>query len=272
MNFLCISNYFNDLDWLLEYNNPHVIYHKTWNGVFEDIKGLKVIQPLELEEKYPTFNIKNGSQNGYNIYDYLSFIIENYENLPDVTAFIKGNLIGRHISKVIFDKLIHNKYFTCIEDWKSHDKKQRSLQNNYAMFSCDGGWMEKNTDWYLNRPNQTIKFFNSYNQFLSFCFKDPVYPKYIRFPPGANFIVPKENILKYQKIFYQNLIKFVEYSRLPSEAHILERALYTIWNCNFEVSESMKQPLDSNNLPSPEKLGFTPRRFALKLRQFLLKN
>ena len=34
------------------------------------------------------------------------------------------------------------------------------------------------------------KYFKNYNDFLRFCFKDPILPKYVRFPPGGNFVVP----------------------------------------------------------------------------------
>ena len=32
---------------------------------------------------------------GENIYDMMRFIVENYDNLPDVAVFIKGNLFSR---------------------------------------------------------------------------------------------------------------------------------------------------------------------------------
>ena len=38
MNFLCISSYNNNLDLLKKYNNPHLIYDKTWEGGFKDNK------------------------------------------------------------------------------------------------------------------------------------------------------------------------------------------------------------------------------------------
>ena len=241
MNFLCISNYNNDLDWLKDYPNPHVIYDKTWNGGILDNNNSGILPPTNLKDKYPTYNIINGSPNGYNISDYMSFIIDNYDSLPDVVAFIKGNIFPRHLSKESFDKVINNKCFAMIEDWRYHDPNQGALQNGYAMISCDGGWMETNDSWYLNHPKHPTKYFKSYNSFLQFCFKDPVLPKYIRFPPGGNFVVPKEYILKYDKVFYQNLLTFTDHSRVSGEGQMIERALYTIWMCNFDVADTMKK-------------------------------
>lgn len=241
MNFLCISSYNNDLEWVKNYPNPHLIYDKVWNGGVTDNDNSGVIPPSNLKKKYPDYNITNGSPNGYNISDYMTFIIDHYESLPEVTCFIKGNTVGRHVSQEVFDRIINNQTFTPIEDWRMHDSNQLSLQNGYAMFSCDGGWMEFNDSWYLNHPKHPIKYFTNYNDFLKFCFKDPVIPKYIRFPTGGNYIVPRQNILKYDKVFYKNLLTFTDHSRVSGEGQMIERALFTIWMCNFEVADTMKE-------------------------------
>jgi len=241
MNFFCISNYNNNLDWLSGYPNPHLIYDKTWAGGIVDNDNSGLIPPSNLKERYPNYNIVNGDPNGYNISDYMTFIIDHYDSLPDVVAFLKGNTIERHVSKEYFDRVIDNKCFTLLEDWKEHDPNQTALQNGYAMFSCDGGWMETNDSWYLNHPKHPTKYFKSYNDFLNFCFVDPVHPKYIRFPPGANFIVPKEYILKYNKIFYENLRTFTRHTRVSGEGQMIERALYTIWIGNYQVADTMKE-------------------------------
>jgi len=241
MNFLCISNYNNDLDWVSDYPNPHLIYDKTWAGGVIDNDNSGLIPPSNLKEKYPSYNITNGDPNGYNISDYMTFIIDHYDNLPEVVCFVKGNTIGRHVSKEVFDRLINNKCFTPIEDWRSHDPNQQALLNGYAMISCDGGWMETNDSWYLNHPKHPTRYFQNYNDFLKFCFKDPVLPKYVRFPPGGNFVVPKEYILKYDKIFYQNLRTFTRHTRVSGEGQMIERALFTIWIGNFEVANTMRE-------------------------------
>jgi len=240
MNFLCISNYNNNLDWISEYPNPHLIYDKTWAGGVLDNDNSETLPPSNLKENYPQYNITDGDPNGYNISDYMTFIIDYYDNLPDVIAFLKGNTIGRHVSKEYFDRVINTRCFVCLEDWKEHDPNQQALQNGYAMFSCEGGWMETNDSWYLNHPKHPTKYFKNYNDFLDFCFVDAVHPRYVRFPPGANFIVPKEYILKYKKVFYENLKTFTRHTRVSGEGQMIERALYTIWMCNYEVADTMK--------------------------------
>ena len=239
MNFFCISSYNNDLDWVKNYPNPHLIYDKAWNGGFIDNDESVMLPPSNLKERYPEYNVTNGSPTGYNISDYMTFIIDHYDNLPDVTVFIKGNTIGRHVSQEYFDRVINNKTFTIIEDWREHANNP-ALLNGYTMFSCDGGWMEINDSWYLNHPKHPTKYFRNYNDFLKYCFKDPVLPRYVRFPPGGNYVVPKDHILKYDKIFYQNLRTITDHHRVSGEGQMIERALYTIWMCNFEVADTIK--------------------------------
>lgn len=244
INFFCISNFNNDLDWVKEYPN-HIIYDKTWNSELLSSDILYSYEAIDLKKKYPNYNIVKSSINGYNIYDYLTFIIDYYELLPNVIVFCKGNTFPRHVSKDKFKQLVQLKCFAPIEDWKSHDQNQPSLHNGIAMFSSDGGWMEYNNSWYLNHPNHPIKYFSNYNDFIQYCFVDAVIPKYLRFPPGANFVVPKEYIYKYDKIFYKNLRLFVEHSQLSGESHLLERSLYTIWMSNYEITENMKIDLST---------------------------
>jgi hypothetical protein len=241
LNFFCISNYNNNLDWVKDYPN-HIIYDKTWDASLLENASYP-FEVVDLYKKYPNYNIVKSSINGYNIYDYLTYIIDHYDDLPNIIVFCKGNTFPRHVSEEKFRQLVKLKCFAPIEDWKAHDPNQPSLQAGIAMFSSDGGWLEINNSWYLNNPIHPIKYFQTYNDFMLYCFTDPVLPKYVRFPPGGNFIVPKEHIYKYDKVFYKNLRLFVEHTQLSGESHLIERALYTIWMCNYEVTENMKTDL-----------------------------
>jgi len=213
MNFLCISNHNNDVSWVKKYQNEYIIYDRSDNDSF--VNGL---------------NYKKSPNIGYNIYDMLRFIIENYEWLPDCTVFCKGNIFPRHISKEKFDFLIDKNYFTCLFDYKLH-----SL-NDWNMFTSEGNYAEINNSWYMN-DRKPFKYFSNYNDFINLIFKDPVIPKYITFCPGANYIVPEQNILKYPVQFYKMLQKIISHHPFAAESHLLERALYTIWNCNYELSD-----------------------------------
>tara|TARA_Y100000034_G_C6828279_1_gene373655 strand:+ start:305 stop:985 length:681 start_codon:yes stop_codon:yes gene_type:complete len=217
LNFFCISNHNNCLSWIDDYLNDYIVYDRSDSDDY--CEGL---------------NYKKSPNMGYNIYDILTFIIENYDNLPEHTTFLKGNIFPRHINKRKFEQLKDSKTFTPLFDPSLHAPEFPT-----SMFSSDGLWSEINNSWYMTNT----KYFKNYNDFLKFCFIDSIEPLYITFAPGANYAVPRENILKYDKIFYKNLKTFVSWDTFCSEAHMIERFLYSFWLSNFEVNSGMKKLL-----------------------------
>lgn len=155
---------------------------------------------------------------GYNIYDYMDYIINNYDNLPNVVLFGKDNMLERHITQKEFDKLKNNKEFTPL--LTQEHKTDRTI----SMY-IDGLYYEKNDSWYLN--SYPSKYYSSYGDFAK-DFNLPS-PPYLGFAPGACYIVPKENILKHPKEYYQRLKDLVSWHQTPAEAHLIERSLYNIW-------------------------------------------
>ena len=77
---------------------------------------------------------------------------------------------------------------------------------------------EINTRWYLI-PHPARKA-NELFDLLDLNDKD-----YLAFAPGSNYILPKENILKYSKEFYIKLRNYLKWSVYPGEAQIMERGL-----------------------------------------------
>jgi hypothetical protein len=226
-NFLVISNYNNDIRWVPDVTDNYLIYDQSKDPQFpETIDKSKVIK---------------SKHSGHNLSDYFRFILDHYDNLPEITIFGKGNMFPRHVRREYFEHVMNNNYFTPIEDPKMHNPVWPK-----GFFSSDGGFNEINNSLYLKAPGHPLKYFDDYNEFLKFCFKNPILPRYVRFPPGAMFILPKAHILKYPKVFYENLLEISSYALFPGEAYIIERALYTIWVGNFEVNKNMLQPIDPN--------------------------
>jgi len=254
-NFICISSFNDDLSWFEKFDYPHVIYDKCCKGIKKTKYFPYEIPPSNLCKKYPSLNIKNGEVGGYNINEYLRYIIENYYNLPDNIVFIKGSIIDRHVSLSFLKSVLDNKYLTSIEQWNINYSKHNNFFDKSYFITSDGGWSEINNNWYLNKRKHPNKFFNNFNTFMNFIFESYINPKYIRFCPGANFIVPKFNILKYDLVFYKNLKYIIDYSQLSGESHILERALLSIWNTEYKVSEIMKTPFNENTVfPKKENI------------------
>ncbi len=155
-NFICISSFNADLEWFKNFNYPHVIYDKCHAGIKKSKYFPIEIKPSYLKKKYPQFNIINSEIEGYNINDYLNFIINNYDSLPEIIVFIKGNLLERHVSLNYLISIIDNNYFTSIEEWRN--KININLNQRNSFISSDGGWVEKNDNWYLNKPKHPNKY------------------------------------------------------------------------------------------------------------------
>jgi hypothetical protein len=223
-NFLVVNQYKYDVSWVKDYTNNYMIYDKGNTEVISD-------------------KVRSLPNVGHNIHTYLHHIVENYEKLPEVTIFVKGDVFPRHCKKEKFLQVMNNKTFTSLESYEHVDTSPSSAMR----LTSDGGYLEINNSWYV--PHHVSRHFRNYNEFLSTIFKEPVHPEWVRFAPGANYIVPRENIIKYEKRFYEKLISFIDYvptreecinkSDIPAECHIIERALYTIWNGTFEVREDL---------------------------------
>tara|TARA_Y100000593_G_scaffold18923_1_gene37721 strand:+ start:610 stop:1311 length:702 start_codon:yes stop_codon:yes gene_type:complete len=223
-NFLVVNQYRYDVSWVEKYTDNYVIYDK---GDTED-EGEKVI-------KLPNI--------GHNLHTYFHHIIENYDSLPDVLIFVKGDVFPRHCKEDKFLRVINNDEFTTLESYEDVD----TSANSAMRLTSEGGYMEINNSWYV--PNHVSRHFKNYNQFLKTIFVNPDIPQWVRFAPGANYIVPKENILRYEKRFYEKLNSYIDYDaseeecagreKIPAECHIIERALYTIWTSNYKVREEI---------------------------------
>jgi hypothetical protein len=254
-NFLVISNFHNDISWIPNYTSNYIVYDKSTNAP----------HPPKLKKA----NVVLSPNVGYNLYDYFTFIIDNYDKLPACTIFAKGNVFPRHVSKQYFERIMNNEYFTPIEDYRMHKEQWPT-----SFFSADGGFCELNTSWYLQY--HPTKYFSNYNDFLAFCFKEPVFPRYIRFAPGANYIVPRANILKYPKVLYENLRTIVSHAKLPGEAHIIERALYTLWTSSFQLNDTMLAVFHADSVVRTERSRFTlrqrvQRRIVAEVEKILTK-
>jgi len=221
-NFLVVNQYHYDVSWVENYTDNYIIYDKGDTEV-----------PSEKVIKLPNV--------GHNLHTYFHHIVENYDNLADVTIFVKGDVFPRHCKEEKFARLANSKEFESLESYEHVDTSPSSAMR----LTEDGGYMEINNSWYV--PHHVHRYFSNYNAFLNTIFVNPQFPQWVRFAPAANYVVPRENILKHEKRFYEKLMSFIDYSaspqecagrqNIPAECHIIERALYTIWTSNYNVRE-----------------------------------
>ena len=219
-HFFCISYYDGELNWIKELNpSQYIIYNKSNFTLPKEFKNIK---------------IKNV---GYNLYSYLIFIIDNYDNLPETIVFCKNNIFERHVDKKYFETLIEKEIFTSIE------KESYKLKSPASLRLSDYEFNEINSSWY--KYNYKRQYFANYNEFHSFIFQTNHFPQYLSFSPGANYLVRRENILLRTKQFYQNLLLFISHSQFSCESHYLERSLKIIWNSSLESNKIMNKEIKS---------------------------
>lgn len=192
-----VSRYNQDVDYIKEYTDDVVIYDRS-------------------EERLPgTIAVENI---GTDIADKFQFIIDNYHDLPDVALYTKANLM-KYISKEEFELVKDNTTFTPLltQNHKVYDP---------VCYYKDGLYHELNNLWFAY-PGTLKKEENAeeLQRLLG------IYGKsYLPFAPGSNYIIPKENILKHPKDLYYKLRDYLMWDRYPSEAFIIERGLFTLWN------------------------------------------
>ena len=188
-----ISRFNHDTAWIKDYTDNYVIYDRSEVPV----DGAIVVPNI-----------------GTDWYDKLGWIIENYDNLPDVALLTKCNIF-KYITPEEFELIKDNKTFTPI------------LTQNHKVYEpicryVDGMYEERNNMWYLRaHPTKIEPLILA--KFLGIADKE-----YIQFAPGSSYIVPKETILKHPKEDYEYLRSLL-WGVYCGEAQIIERGIYNWW-------------------------------------------
>lgn len=193
-----ISRYNHETEWIKDYTTDVVMYDRS----SEPVEGSIVVPNI-----------------GTDLFDKLTYIIDNYDNLPDVAVYTKCNLF-KYITKEEFDKVKDNKTFTPLLT-KNH-KVYNNEEGPVCFYTADGMFNEVNNYWYLY-PHPA-KFAPKFIEI--FKMKERMYNK---FAPGSNYILPKENILKHPKALYEELRGYLDWDVYPGDAQLLERNLFYLW-------------------------------------------
>ena len=188
-----LSRFNHNIDWLSNYTTDFVIYDRSDT-------------PLKNSIIVPNI--------GSDIYDKFTYIIDNYDNLPEIAVYTKANLF-KYITPQEFDLVKDNKVFTPL------------LTQNHKTYMpvCyyqEGMYHEINNYFYLGvhpaRYANEIKYIFQMEK-----------RTYNAFAPGSNYIVPKKNILKHPLSLYNKLRSYLEWDRYPGDAQLMERNLYYLW-------------------------------------------
>jgi len=209
---IIVSRYKEDYNWVKEYTDDYLVYNKG----------------------YPIFekNIINTPNLGGNQRDIFKYIFENYNNLPELMAFVQAEPFD-HCEKDIFDKKIYNTVFTCLETPSPFTSGRKEYNSMY--------YMEPNVaNRFLGGTYKTLEGYNqgitSVDMFMEKYFSNYEHLNVIRFTPGSQYIIERRQALKYPKALYKNMMNEMNY-RSSVISHIVERCIYIIFTNEYIVNE-----------------------------------
>lgn len=204
-----ISRFNEDLSWTLEepFNKfKYIVYNKGANDDFDKTNVIKTI---------PIVNV------GKNDHTYLHHIIENYNNLSDITIFFPGSInidYKKEKAKRILYKIIENNYQKAF----FYGHKQRSIKDSFKNFQLD--------DWQTT-DKQNLTHYNE--KTLKKCRLRPytVWYKYFFGNTVARwstwwgiFSIDKRDIIQHPIQRYQSLILTINDHPNPEAGHYIERS------------------------------------------------
>jgi len=202
---IVVARYNEDLEWINRepFNrHPIIIYNKSDNENF--VKNLNIKKIIQLP------NV------GREMHTYFYHIIENYDNLADVTIFLPGSVDLEHKydrSKRVVETVetTNNTVFSGwredvdynfqIDNWLSTHSKNKDLNPDAIMEPSN---IRPYGEWFKNTfKNGEQNMIVSLNSIIS---------------------VWRENILQKPKSYYENLINMVNKHQNPEVVHYLERS------------------------------------------------
>lgn len=205
---IIVAHYNENLEWLRPYADNVIIYHK-WN---------------EIEPRFPVkkwIKLENVWREGHT---YLYHIINNYDNLADISVFLQGN---------ISDHVENGSAYNKIEKYLDETKKIGFSMSSLSLLLKK----EPQIIWYwkfkdmMDKNNIKWKI-NTFSDFYYAVFKTRQ-PSIIYTFYCWNFAVAKERILKREKSFYENIINYLKVSSNPLEWYFLERLWVEIFRKNY---------------------------------------
>jgi hypothetical protein len=205
---IVVSRYNENVHWLKNYKEITLIYNKgLYNNYLTDFQVLQL----------PNF--------GRESHTYLTHIIENYDKLAEYTIFFQGN-IKDHKPLSLEEYFQQKDFIGYLRNYETHLIKKPLMHF--------GKWKNE-----IN--NGSIK------QSKKICFewlKELIYfdenIKEISTVWGALFSVSRNLIHKKPKIFYEHLLRYVNYHVNPEEGHFFERCWYFIFSNDYIMKDIIK--------------------------------
>lgn len=204
---IVVARYNESVDWLLDEKDKCIIYNK---GTL-----------LHLQNEILLENVGRESDT------YLRYIIDHYDNLPEVIVFTQARIEDHrgsddvsYLLQLKNDAYSFGKSAPFITHYKSND----------GLCCWDPQWncpRKDNSDYFLHNHylnHNRIPFSDWFKLHVN-----PVYPEPIHIYRNGIFALRKEIVLKYPKERYVKLREHVTHHINPAEGHFFERAWYHIF-------------------------------------------
>ena len=191
-----IAHYNENLDWLAPIASHSHVYHKG-----KDKKPPPL--PLNAWDRLPNI--------GRESHTYLHHIINNYDNLPEITVFLQGD--GQELGdNLCFPNPID--YITNVK--KNVVCKFQQRLDNWGRIRHYGKWLDMLNTGVIRRANLTL------GEFYEYLFGYP-HPRDFPSCPRGCFAATRDMIKSHPIDFYEKAISFVNDHSNPEEGHYFER-------------------------------------------------
>lgn len=210
---IVIARYNEDLNWIKDKpfsSHPIIVYNKGGNKDFK--KTDKIIEIKDLE------NV------GREIHTYLYHIINNYDNLAEVTIFLPGSTNLEH-------KLIKATKMVGVVEKTNETSMKCDVAHNFVKkeykFTIDSYLSTNIQNKELNSSSEMEpSFIQPYGKWFESLFGNTPNPCITW---NAIISLSRNQILQHPKSYYENIISSLETHNNPEVGHYLERSLYALF-------------------------------------------
>lgn len=209
MNAVIVNYNYDPKDWWLEYGlQPEnvTLYDRSDDGIERTFAA----------KTYKTRNIGDVD------FDKLSYLVENYGNLPERFIWCKSNLFKYVEPEFLKDAIAKDGFQQLLK----MDHKTYSDQFGVVCRYAGNIYEERADSWYFHNPALSSKI-KSWDEWCDIF----ALPKrgFVPFAPGGNYILTREVVHKYSRDFYERMRDTLPYAMHPAEAHACERSYYLLW-------------------------------------------
>jgi hypothetical protein len=199
---IVVARYNERLDWLIPFKQITIIYNKGNND--------------DILNKFDCITLPNFGRESHT---YLYHIITNYDNLAEKTLFFQGR-IDDHKVFSLEEYFREEEFIGKLEILPMNTFKKKIQHFDKWKVEYENGSMKPS----IYTPFQWLKYIAGVNFDES---------NNIKIVWGANFALDKNLILKKPKIFYENLLRLLDFHSNPEEGHFFERSWYTIFTNDY---------------------------------------